>query len=126
MESFKATCQAGKQSAAGLDGWTAADLSILSDYAYTLIVKLLNAIERGGVNWPEDMLHTRAVFLSEDADRIDDPLAYKGSQIHKCNISKMGLNSTPTPCTMDCIMGSPCTPCGGRKRSSGCLVAVQH
>ena len=123
MESFKSTCQAGKQSAAGLDGWSAADLS---DYAYTLIVQLHNAMERGEVGWPEDMLHTRAVFLSKDADKIDDPLAYMGSQNHKCNISQMGLYSTPTSCTIDCIMGSPCTPCGGRKRSSGCLVIIQH
>ena len=34
LESFKRTCKAGQKTAAGLDGWSAADLSILSDMAY--------------------------------------------------------------------------------------------
>ena len=47
VESFKAVCQCSKSSAAGLDGWSAGDLSLLSDEALQIIVNVLNAIERG-------------------------------------------------------------------------------
>ena len=72
-ESFKKTCQTGQKSAAGLDGWSAAGLSILSDKAYAIIVDFLNAIEEDRLEWPEFMRHPRTVFLSKDPDRTDDP-----------------------------------------------------
>jgi ribonuclease HI len=76
LEEFKATCSADKESAAGLDGWAARDIALLSDYSLGFVVKLLNAIERGAP-WPEHMLHTRAVFLSKDPEQTDNPLSYR-------------------------------------------------
>jgi ribonuclease HI len=81
MQSFKATCQSTKRSAAGLDGWASEDLSILSDQAYAIIVDLLNAIEHGIVEWPCELLETRAVFLSKDPNNTTNPLAYRGLKI---------------------------------------------
>jgi hypothetical protein len=82
----------GRKSAAGLDGWSAADLAILSDHAYSLLVDLLNAIELGYADWPPNMLHTRAVFLSKDPDNTDDPLAYRGLKITSCIYRKWASN----------------------------------
>jgi len=76
VEDFKAVCTADTESAAGLDGWAARDIALLSDKALGLIVKLLNAVEKGA-SWPEHMLHTRAVFLSKDSEKTEDPLAYR-------------------------------------------------
>ena len=76
VDDFKRTCLADKESAAGLDGWAARDIALLSDLAISLIVKMLNAIQKGAP-WPEHMLHTRAVFLSKDPNKTDDPLAYR-------------------------------------------------
>jgi ribonuclease HI len=76
LEDFKAICHCDKESAAGLDGWAAKDIALLSDYALGFIVRMLNAIEEGAP-WPEHMLDTRAVFLSKDPDKTDDPLAYR-------------------------------------------------
>jgi hypothetical protein len=76
VEDFKATCAADTASAAGLDGWAARDIALLSDKAIGYIVDLLNAVEKGAP-WPEHMLHTRAVFLSKDPSKTDDPLAYR-------------------------------------------------
>ncbi len=76
VEDFKRVCQNGKKSAAGLDGWTASDLSLLPDYGYELLVRLLNTIEEGA-EWPEHMLETRAVFLAKDPDDVSNPLPYR-------------------------------------------------
>ena len=76
FEDFKQICHAGSDSAAGLDGWAARDLTLLSDNAIQLLVDFLNAIEKGAP-WPEHMLQTRAVFLSKDPDNTANPLAYR-------------------------------------------------
>ena len=75
VDDFMKTCQASQRSAAGLDGWTAGDLALLSRYAFSVLVKLLNSIEQGEVDWPVHMLETRAVFLSEDPNDSSNPLA---------------------------------------------------
>ncbi len=75
-EAVKAQCQYDTKSAPGLDGWSAADLELLSDEAYQMIADLLNAIENGA-EWPAAMLATRAVFLSKDENDTHNPLAYR-------------------------------------------------
>jgi ribonuclease HI len=92
VESFKKTCQAGKKSAAGLDGWSSADLSILSDKSYGILVDFLNCIEHGQVKWPEHMRQTRTVFLSKDPNKTDDPLCYRGLKITSCIYRKWASN----------------------------------
>ena len=86
VEGFKATCQNGTKSAAGLDSWSAADLSILPDKACGITVAFFNSIEHGLISWPDDMLHTRTVFLSKDPGNTEDPLAY-GPQNYQCSVS---------------------------------------
>lgn len=76
IDDFKRACATGTDSAAGLDGWSARDIALLSDRALGRIVTLLNAIELGAP-WPEHMLHTRSVFLSKDPQKTQDPLAYR-------------------------------------------------
>ena len=56
---------------------------LLSGYAIGHIAKLLNAVEKGS-HWPEHMLHTCVVFLSEDPTKTDDPLAYRILKITSC------------------------------------------
>ena len=75
-DKFIKVCRTDKDSAAGLDGWAARDIALLSDHAIQLMTDLLNAIERGAP-WPQHMLQTRAVFLSKDANSTDNPLAYR-------------------------------------------------
>ena len=75
-EDLKEICAVGLDSAAGLDGWSARDLALLSHQAYQLLADLLNCIECGAP-WPEAMLETRAVFLSKDFNKTTDPLAYR-------------------------------------------------
>ena len=76
IDASKKACAADTTSAAGLDGRAVRDIALLFAKAIGLVVKLLNAVEKGAP-WPEHMLHTRAVFLSKDADMIEDPLAYR-------------------------------------------------
>ncbi len=64
---------AHEESAAGLDGWAAQGLDLLSHYAFQLIVDMLNTRAR----WPKAMLATRAVLLSKDPADTASPLAYR-------------------------------------------------
>ena len=50
--------------------------ALLSDSAFTKLADLLNAIE-DGADWPEDVSTARAAFLAKDADKLEDPLAYR-------------------------------------------------
>ena len=75
-EDFKAICSEGEESSAGLDGWAAKGISLMSDLAIELVVDLLNAIEEGAP-WPQRMLITRAVFLSKYPEGTANPLAYR-------------------------------------------------
>ncbi len=91
MEDFKLQCQYDLQSAPGLDGWSAADLELLSDGAYQLLVDLLNSIEKGAP-WPKAMLATRAVFLSKDEnDTHTTPLPIASSKSPQ-ECTEMGLH----------------------------------
>ena len=51
VEGFKASYQQGSKSAAGLDGWSAADLSILSNKAYGIIAAFFNGNEQGLIKY---------------------------------------------------------------------------
>ena len=53
VKDFKDSCFANCKSAAGLDGWTAYDLTFLSDHAFSIIVNMLNLIEDGKMQWPK-------------------------------------------------------------------------
>ena len=90
-----------QDSGAGLDGWHASDLKYLSLYACSIIADFYNAIERGAL-WPARMMHTRAVFLSKDEGKTDDPMAYRilkvssvpkemGGGLPGCRTSSHGL-----------------------------------
>ena len=76
VDDFINQCHHDTESAAGLDGWAARDLDLLSRHAIQLLVDMLNHIELGG-HWPKAMLATRAVFLSKDAGDTSNPLAYR-------------------------------------------------
>ena len=133
VESFKATCQKARKSAAALDGWTVADLPILSDKAYSIIVNFLNAIEHGTVQWPEEMQHTRTVFLSKDPDCTEDPLAYRGLKITSAIYRRWASNRLKALrrwiaqglTSLDCTMGPFCPPRRGGQRCSRCLDCIQ-
>ena len=49
---------------------------MLSDATFTKLAGLLNAIE-DGADWPEDVSTAKAAFLAKDADKLEDPLAYR-------------------------------------------------
>ena len=76
LEDLKQVCQHDKESAAGLDGWAARDIALISDLGLQLMVDFFNEIERGAP-WPAHMLEARAVFLSKDPNKTMDPLAYR-------------------------------------------------
>lgn len=76
IDDFKEICKAGTDSAAGLDGWAARDMALLSEHSLQLVADLLNAIERGAP-WPTHMLQARAAFLSKDPNDTSNPLAYR-------------------------------------------------
>ena len=76
-EEFKTFCRNSESSAAGLDGWSARDIAILSDHALDWLIRLLDQVEEGKMQWPEHMLVTRAVFLSKDPDDTDNPMKYR-------------------------------------------------
>ena len=71
----KACCDASN-SVAGLDPFAPKDLTLLSEGCSEWIAALLNLVEEGAP-WPEDLLKGKAAFLSKDAERTDDPLAYR-------------------------------------------------
>ena len=76
FKDFKDICKEGTDAAAGLDGWAARDIALMSDKAIQLMVDLLNSIEQGAP-WPEHMLATRAVFLSKNAHDTANPVAHR-------------------------------------------------
>ena len=65
-----------KETSAGLDQWTLADLRMLSPKAYESVAKMLNEIE-GGKEWPRQMHTARAAFLPKDETNSQDPLEYR-------------------------------------------------
>ena len=65
-----------KETAAGLDQWTPADLKMLSPKAYDAIAEMLNAIEEGKA-WPTQMNIARAAFLPKGETNSQDPLDYR-------------------------------------------------
>jgi hypothetical protein len=75
-DDFIRCCRAKKDSAAGLDGWSASDVALVSDNGLRFISKMLNKIEKGA-DWPEHMYQTRAVFLSKDHNQTSNPLCYR-------------------------------------------------
>jgi len=81
VDEFKDSCCSNLKSAAGLDGWSSADLSLLSDRMLQLIVDWLNLIEEGKMSWPKHMLEVRTVFLNKDPDDSSNPLAYRPLKI---------------------------------------------
>ena len=81
--------RSGRDSIPGLDGWHASDLKYLSDLAIKLLAGLLNSIEKGAP-WPNHMFETRAVFLSKDSSRTDDPMAYRVLKITSIFYRKRG------------------------------------
>ena len=95
LKDFKQACLAGTDSAAGLDGWAARDIALLSDQAIQHMVDLLNKIELGAP-WPQHMLTTRAVFLSKDPAKTSNPLAYRILKITSGWYRKWGCAETAT------------------------------
>ena len=66
-----------KRNSGGLDGWTPADLTLISRRACILICALLNKIETGNMQWPKPVLTARAAFMAKDPDQLEDPLKYR-------------------------------------------------
>lgn len=62
--------------AAGLDGWSGRDLSLLSGKACYWVAKMLNRIEKGA-KWPETATIARAVFLAKQVDSSWEPTDYR-------------------------------------------------
>jgi hypothetical protein len=75
-EEVKMQCLCNNHSAAGLDGWTPDDWSLLSDDTYKWIARLLNLVEITG-RWPQTVYHAKAVFLEKDPDAAPTPLAVR-------------------------------------------------
>ena len=75
-QDLKLVCIHAKLSAAGLDGWSPADFTLLSDLAFYWLAELLNTIEEGA-SWPKACLHARVAFFSKDDGQREDPLAYR-------------------------------------------------
>ena len=69
-------CTSGPYTAAGLDGWAPQDLSIMPLPAFEWLASLLNRIE-AGADWPSDLLHGKASFLSKTEEASSDPLKYR-------------------------------------------------
>ena len=65
-----------KETAAGLDQWTPADLKLLSPKAYQAIAEMLNEIEKGKA-WPRHMNIARAAFLPKEEMSSMEPLEYR-------------------------------------------------
>ena len=65
-----------KETAAGLDQWTPADLRMLSPKAYDAMAEMLNEIEKGKA-WPRPMHTARAAFLPKEEVNSQDPLEYR-------------------------------------------------
>ena len=73
---LKETCAAAKKSAAGLDNFSPEDFTQLSNLTYEWLAFALNLIEDGEA-WPDDILQAKATHLAKDAERTDDPIAYR-------------------------------------------------
>ena len=123
VHEFKATCQKSSKSAPGLDGWAAADLSILSDKAYGILVVFLNAIEQEKLQWPTNMHQTRTVFLSKDPEKTDDPLAYRGLKITSATYRKWASTRLRAFSPMGSTVGSSCTARHWWQRGTRCLAS---
>ena len=65
-----------KKSVGGLEGFSPSEFSILSDLTYQWLARMLNRIE-AGAPWPTPLLHAKAVFLSKDVNKLEDPMAYR-------------------------------------------------
>ena len=66
-----------KHNSGGLDGWTPADLTLMSRVACTLVCQMLNQIEMGTMQWPKPVLTARAAFMAKDPNQLEDPLKYR-------------------------------------------------
>ena len=75
-EDLKTTARTTKETAAGMDRWTPAEMRMLSTKAYGYLADLLNDIEKGAP-WPEQLTAARAAFLSKDPNDELNPLAYR-------------------------------------------------
>ena len=75
-QQLKASCINGKVSVGGLDGFTPADFSILSDTVFQWLVAMLNRIEMGAA-WPDQPTLVKAAYLAKDPNKLEDPLAYR-------------------------------------------------
>ena len=73
---FKKACIDAKHSAGGLDNFTPADFSLLSDRAFDWLVELLNLVEQGA-DWPKSLRQARAAFLAKGPQQLEKPLAYR-------------------------------------------------
>ena len=73
---FKITAACTGMSAAGLDQWAPGDLKLLSNEAYDSRATLLNVVEEGA-EWPRQVQHVRAAFLSKTPDDALNPLEYR-------------------------------------------------
>ena len=75
-EDLRTTARTTKETAAGLDRWTPAEMRMLSLKAYGYLADILNDIEKGA-SWPEQLTSARAAFLSKDPNDELNPLAYR-------------------------------------------------
>ena len=69
-------CTAGNKSAKGPDQWSPAEFGLLSYQAFVQLSKMLNAIEEEA-NWPGQVLHCTAAFLTKDEGDRFNPLAHR-------------------------------------------------
>ena len=73
-DDLKLTCQKGAKTVGGLDGFSPSEFSLLSDLTFLWLAQMLNLIE-AGAPWPQHLLHAKAVFLSKDVSKLEDPTA---------------------------------------------------
>ena len=75
-EDIGEACRRAKTTAAGPDAWAPAEWRLLSTEAVERLADLLNAIE-GGAQWPRALVQAHSAYLSKDASRTMQPLAYR-------------------------------------------------
>jgi hypothetical protein len=69
-------CRFGNHNAGSLDGWTPADLSVISPTAAEHLAEMLNKVE-AGAPWPKHLPTAKAVFLAKDPHELDDPMGFR-------------------------------------------------
>ena len=107
-----------KESAAGMDQWAPADLTLLPMEVCRRLAQMFNAIEKGAA-WPEAMSVARAAFMAKEEGIELDPLSYRVLLMLPSAYrlyAKIRLSAA-----MDRGMGDPRNPRRSRgPRSSGC------